>query len=92
MKIKKEVDVSNYVIYLRAIWISLVSQPDLICCGAASWFSVLLNIPRAVCNIGQFLFFLTCWLLRAVSEWNLASFCLSLTKAIKRNRNRNMGV
>lgn len=57
MKIKKEVDVGNYVIYLRAICISLVSQPDLICCGAASWFSVLLNIPRAVCNIGQFLFF-----------------------------------
>lgn len=57
MKIKKEVDVGNYVIYLRAIWISLVSQPDLICCGAASWFSVLLYIPRAVCNIGQFLFF-----------------------------------
>lgn len=57
MKIKKEVDVGNYVIYLRAICISLVSQPDLICCGAASWFSVLLNIPRAVCNIGQLLFF-----------------------------------
>lgn len=47
MKMKKEVNISNYVIYLRAMWVSLISHPDLICCGTAFWFSVLISIPRA---------------------------------------------
>lgn len=36
-----------YVIYLWAIWGSLMSHPDVICCCTAAWFSVLIRIPRA---------------------------------------------